>query len=1156
MGADSGPEDAGEWLDNIDYCTDAAQRKKLVFGLPARLKDVKWAEDFVEQDGLTTLTRLMQSVKQSVTRGYILAGLRALMMHTFACQVSICPVSLHGARGCASSALSSRPALRTPSQLGHSNHAAGRLSASVLGPLPPALVPRRNVYRRMHWKVKPSSSSPGQSPACTALMALATHATRSCPPGRFPGTPSSQGRVPRQPRRLAQVFAVLLAPTKERSASSAAMLLNALEVFIVLAGLTDEGHRMLHHAAKTVCAKKTTEPPYTNFVYLLGMKEVNVVEKTLLLINCMMMKRKKISDLKAKKFFFHLQNAGVIKFIDSIEKKHSGTKIGQTIGHFKKNSTFKIPESWYEANKWKTQHRDISKKCNESAQQIFLLQQQKPKVKLLTDQIIRCHDTLLAISIQYGYSPNHHPLHRHDAKPEAPKKKKEANYIDTHDKDPDIRDLRVAVFERYSRCLDFKEKLELAIKKRLDTEDDDQTDEGSGMSDDENSDDDDDVPLPSGSEDDIPDPSGSEPPSDDDDDVVVMTLEEIGAQEAERKAMEEQMAALEEEKKKIAAEKDSLAASERRKIEEAEKAAAEEQKKIDDLMRQLEEAKAREQQMKEQLANPSAAAPVPPPPGGAKGPAKLPPPPPGGAKGPAKLPPPPPGKLGKLPPPPPGKKGLPPPPPGKGKLPPPPLGKLGKLPLPGKAGGAAAEGPRYFHGIAVMPHAMNCDAGAAPKAKMRPLHWEKCAAKEGDGTLWWDVQKILPKDCEYDWADFEMHFQQADKKEKVEKKEEKKGPIMLIAGIMELDGETLQVDNLESVCQLIEAIDKNTKTITLFTEEHKSGKKPFEDYDTAEMFLIMLGEVPEIRRRLNTWKFTREFEENHRQLMKPVGKLEAAVKANRECSGLKHVLGVILNCGNFMNYTSKMKGNFPGFAPKTLAKIEMTKGGTDRAKVSLLQYVVKTVANNQNEGLIQTEVLHLYDDLKCCLECHDMELKGNIEEPLKQFKESLDKFRTNMKNVSDRLVKDGTDKTDPFIEKMGSFKTKAEAVVEAAFKRVEKLKEDFLNLMKWWGVPAGQLKDAHPSIAIQPRPCALRLDLACCLSLTFFSAEDLFEHFALFIKSFEEEVKEYEKATKTKRKRRDPNDVKKVADMDKAKKDMPVAQDGKDDTMSQMVAFI
>eukprot|EP01079_Euglenida_sp_SAG-EU17-18_P005336 gene5336-953_t len=451
------------------------------------------------------------------------------------------------------------------------------------------------------------------------------------------------------------VYPMLEVKKGKDAASSKSILANTLEMFIVLAGVTDDAHRLLDKAVKG-SSKRRGEPPYSDFVPLLKNEDpatvvwdpahlvsrTDPVEKSMLLLNCVMSKSKQEDEDKAKKLLDLWQDAGVVNCIkDLVDTPQESLRV--SVDHFQKIANHPFPNSWHEAGLWKTKYEDLVRKDANNDKQIYLLKQNKPKMDLLTDEVMRCHSALKSLSHQY--------IDASDNQASPVKAARVPSKVIAHDDREDaIHTRHVAVFERFSTCLDFKARLEAAVKRHIGPRDSDSDSDGGRykhvpkpMYSDSEDEDDDSILPPSGSElpsddDSEPLPSDSDmgsdlPSDDDDDDVVILSAEEVEEQEREMAAMEAKVKALKDEKDKILQEKEAALKGDSAAVEKAKAGAKEQQARLQALMKEIEEANKREEELKNEAEE------------RAKNPAKAPPPPPPGA---------------------PPKKGAPPPPPKKG----------------------------------------------------------------------------------------------------------------------------------------------------------------------------------------------------------------------------------------------------------------------------------------------------------------------------------------------------------------------------------------------------------------------------------------------------------------------------------------------------------
>eukprot|EP01060_Flectonema_neradi_P024544 TRINITY_DN3349_c0_g1_i1.p1 TRINITY_DN3349_c0_g1~~TRINITY_DN3349_c0_g1_i1.p1 ORF type:complete len:988 (+),score=250.43 TRINITY_DN3349_c0_g1_i1:45-2966(+) len=433
--------------------------------------------------------------------------------------------------------------------------------------------------------------------------------------------------------------------------------------------------------------------------------------------------------------------------------------------------------------------------------------------------------------------------------------------------------------------------------------------------------------------------------------------------------------------------------------------------------------------------------------------------------------PPPPAAAGGGPPPPPAAPappGAPPPPAGGGGPPrraPPPRAKK------------AAEPQKEFY------------KGKKPEKKMKVMHWDTYPVGDNP-TMWHKIHEVLGGhlDCSFDYDEFEAMFSQREAKRTGPVKE-KPQAIILIDGkkfqnisimmhkmpsipeiqraVKTLDNSALDRDKLEGLLSQVPTEDEEESF------RNNMDKKPEEEYEPPEQFFAMVINSIEFTRRCKAWMFTIEWDENVSAAQKPIGLMQAACDCILNSKHLPLAMGMVLGFGNYMNAGSA-RGNAPGFTVATLSKLEMTRDTT--GKLNLLQYVVHQV------GLRDESALDLPIELAALQGVQKLKY-DDIENGCKKLQGDLMKFKVQVKTVKEKLEANGvSEEEDPFVPKMTQFFLKAEGDFKAIEEMINKMKETFTKVLKYFGTPAKYLKKPDP--------------------------DDFFSHLCLFVEKFGNEAAE------------------------------------------------
>eukprot|EP01065_Artemidia_motanka_P009562 TRINITY_DN148_c1_g1_i1.p1 TRINITY_DN148_c1_g1~~TRINITY_DN148_c1_g1_i1.p1 ORF type:complete len:1052 (+),score=424.22 TRINITY_DN148_c1_g1_i1:61-3216(+) len=396
----------------------------------------------------------------------------------------------------------------------------------------------------------------------------------------------------------------------------------------------------------------------------------------------------------------------------------------------------------------------------------------------------------------------------------------------------------------------------------------------------------------------------------------------------------------------------------------------------------------------------------------------------------------------------------------------------------------------------------------APKHKMKQMHWDKWVLPaECEGTMWWKVHKELGTILDFDRDQFETMYQmQERKKEKTGPKKEPRVEMMdgkkfqnisimltkqpkvpdMRKALDELDSDVLTRDHLEALKAALPTDDE----AQMFRDKIPEKEKTDTPWDPPEQFWRMVIEYGTdiFRKRVEAWLFTQDWDEMMINIRRPLERLQKAVTSVTSCETLPYVCGVLLGFGNMMNCEHKQKSNAGAFAPRYLKDIEATKDQS--GKLNLLQHLVQEVRHQNEEALRMTSELQ---------PIHNNVAMIKYDELQKGFDDgngALRKFGVQIKGVVAHLEKGRKpgDPPDSFEGRMNAFREKAEAELSELKERYDKLREDFMYLLKWWASPQ--------KVCDKPQP------------------EEFFQCLVPFAKRFGEEVDELRKREEADKKKK------------------------------------
>eukprot|EP00760_Papus_ankaliazontas_P034610 PhM_4_TR728/c1_g1_i1/m.47932 len=866
-----------------------------------------------------------------------------------------------------------------------------------------------------------------------------------------------------------------------------------LEIFIVIIGMLDDGHKLVNHAAKL---RRADTQPYGFIAALLLSPDLLVVRNSLTFLNMLLTKRKACSDKKLKKLIFRLDQGGVMHNVRQLVTVEDDI-VKKQLTVFQKLTNVSIPQSFYEAEQWKTKYDSMKKEFDSINETLFVLRQQQPKYLLLKRELARAHETIDALSLMYNTSPNYHPTGRADGK-DAYQGIKTVD-ISQIMENAKVSELRSHIFNRFIEAPEFKEKItKIAVamggrrggggggggpvfRDPFDGLDDIEFEEdrprrgrgGRGAKGRLPVDSDSDVPPPD-SDDDLPPPDSDDdlPPPDSDDDLPPPDSDDDAPPGGAKP-------------RRVGGQKGG----------KARKGVAGGADGGDDV-----DVGAPGAGGVKDTGGPTAAGSDGAGTGVAGGVATGEPQQEGGGVA----------------------QGTVPSAAGAGAVTntaadAPPSDDAATAAV-GSVDATAQEAAPYYADPAAAAQAYDYSQpqaaydpnqaaptydysqyqqpaqysyptaaagygggyaaaapatpeiqywkGPAPTKKMRVFHWDKFKV-ENDFAFWNKIHNG-DIDCSYNYDEFESMFSQKETtaKEKkpvvvkvqlIEAKKFQNISIMLHKlpkipqiqrGVLDLDDDMIPKESLEAMI----AQSPQPEDVKDFTS--KQDKKPVEEYEPPEQFFAMVMSTTEFEKRCRAWLFTRDWEENIVSAMKPITRVATAIHDVRQCKSLPYILGLILGFGNMMNCGNKAKGNAPGFHYNTLSKLDTLKDKS--GKVSLFSYLVTTV-QMQNPSAMEFP-----EEVKTCLNNVVSVKSDDIEKSVKEASEMLTRFRMQVKTVKDKLLQEGAGEDDVFIVRMTAFYKKAEAELAELQDVVNKLKADFKDVLEWWSCPSRMLSDPKP----------------------------------------------------------------------------------------------
>lgn len=340
-----------------------------------------------------------------------------------------------------------------------------------------------------------------------------------------------------------------------------------------------------------------------------------------------------------------------------------------------------------------------------------------------------------------------------------------------------------------------------------------------------------------------------------------------------------------------------------------------------------------------------------------------------------------------------------------------------------------------------------------PSVKMRGLMWQKI--KKIDGTVWEDADdEKIPVNLK----ELEDLFCQAKPKPKpeggeagagAEKKKNKPTSVSLLdmkrsqnlsimlsrfgklsfdeikKAILQLDEEVLTLENATALKNFAPEPDEISMIKDYPGDKEQLGK--------PEKFVLAISDIPRLVPRLNCLVIKLSFDSKMGPLKEAVGVIGSAVKEVKGNKRLKNMLEIVLALGNHIN-GSTARGGAYGFKLESLVKL-MDMKSVDGSQ-TMMNYLAAYVEDKF------PELVDLPDDFPS--------LSDACRESIPQTDADLNKLKGEINQVK-KALETAPDGSDSFKSKMSGFAGPAESTVEKACSDMQKVKNDFVELAKYFG---------------------------------------------------------------------------------------------------------
>lgn len=249
---------------------------------------------------------------------------------------------------------------------------------------------------------------------------------------------------------------------------------------------------------------------------------------------------------------------------------------------------------------------------------------------------------------------------------------------------------------------------------------------------------------------------------------------------------------------------------------------------------------------------------------------------------------------------------------------------------------------------------------------MRPLFWSKIPAARLAGTVWTDL----------DDTGIELHedelvelFARPDKKEKAKspsasatKSSKPAKVVSLLSGkrqqnagiaLSSIRVEPSVVEDWLTRCStkltapVLRTLLKLVPTkdeVQALNEHDKSTPESIKQIPPVDAFMLMLGDIPRVKQRIECLLMAAQFEEKYEDALSGVIEIMRAVRKLKQSQQIKQIMETILALGNYVN-GSTSRGQCVGFKLDALTKIGNTRGND--GKTTLMMYLCRLLGDDQ-----------------------------------------------------------------------------------------------------------------------------------------------------------------------------------------------------------------
>lgn len=331
---------------------------------------------------------------------------------------------------------------------------------------------------------------------------------------------------------------------------------------------------------------------------------------------------------------------------------------------------------------------------------------------------------------------------------------------------------------------------------------------------------------------------------------------------------------------------------------------------------------------------------------------------------------------------------------------------------------------------------------------MKTLYWNRIQIFQKNDSIWFDIMEPDIED------DFNVMFakieaKKTEAKKEVKKKSNKQECVKLLEAkraqqlgiIMSSKHLDIQVVRDSLIDLSSDVLNYETLNAIYSVRPTEDEIKQIEDYvkletgnedllDKPEAFLLELSRIPFFEQRLYCIIYQNKFHEIITGIDFKLNNVATICEELITSDKIKHILGIVIACGNYMNWKNKMRGDADGFDLSILPKLKDVKSKDN--STTLLHYIASYFINKCDANLTNLPLPDQSDFNFVSGVNYD-----EVESELRQLQKQL----ANIQQQVDDIVNAGQATADESMDT--NFKVKMDEFLTNSGEEVKEQEENF-----------------------------------------------------------------------------------------------------------------